>query len=71
MMRTPEERAAKLAKRHPVCDKDPAHGKLAYFAQVDAKGCVECDEWRENKCGDIDCGFCANRPERPSDLIGP
>ena len=64
---TPE----KAAKRHPVCEKVPEHGQLAYFSPFDAKGCIECDEWREEKCGDPDCRFCPARPDRPSLLVGP
>lgn len=32
---------------------------------VDALYCPRCNEWREPKCGEPSCGFCASRPEKP------
>lgn len=24
-----------------------------------------CNQWEEGNCGDVNCEFCYNRPERP------
>ena len=39
-----------------VCDK--CGNALEY--------CPVCDEWKIDGCGDPDCVFCAERPEKPS-----
>jgi hypothetical protein len=25
-----------------------------------------CDTWLESQCGDSECNYCSNRPEKPS-----
>jgi hypothetical protein len=60
---TPE----KAAKRHPVCPVE-GHGPLSYFESADAYACMQCDEWREEECGEQVCSFCQKRPEHPSEL---
>lgn len=67
-MRTPEERAEKLANRHPVCKKNPEHGALHYFESADTYACLKCDEWRDEEppCGDPGCVFCTKRTAKPS-----
>ncbi len=40
--------------------------KYDYSARFDVYFCSVCDIWRESKCGDASCGFCASRPEKPS-----
>ena len=32
----------------------------------DAMYCEVCDVWLEEKCDDIRCNFCPQRPEKPS-----
>jgi hypothetical protein len=32
----------------------------------DAMFCTTDYEWREGRCADPNCGYCANRPVRPS-----
>lgn len=42
-------------------------GKIAvYNDKFDAAFCVQCDKWIEPVCGNRDCIFCAERPEKPS-----
>ena len=36
--------------------------------QHDAYACAKCDEWLELMCLDRQCEFCANRPEKPSQV---
>ena len=40
--------------------------QLFYFYKYDALCCPRCNIWHDSKCGDINCVFCANRPEMPS-----
>lgn len=44
---------------------DQCDTKLKHNEQHDAYYCPACNEWRERKCKDKDCGYCAERPERP------
>jgi hypothetical protein len=37
-----------------------------YYERYDAAVCVRCDQWLEGACGDLGCGYCRNRPARPS-----
>ena len=37
-----------------------------YNAHFDSHFCVKCDAWLESQCSDALCGFCSDRPEKPS-----
>jgi len=39
-----------------------------YNEKHDAYYCESCDEWLEKNCGDPECDYCADRPEKPSML---
>lgn len=39
---------------------------IDYSEAWDAYFCLNCKEWVESKCGDKDCAFCSNRPEKAS-----
>lgn len=43
--------------------------ELDYSEQFDSAFCPTCDAWREEPCGDPECEYCLERPEKPSDLI--
>ena len=50
-------------------DKKNHHGHVTtYNGKHDAYYCKTCDEWLEPTCQDITCGYCADRPARPSEL---
>lgn len=34
----------------------------------DARFCIVCDRWLEGPCGSATCCYCADRPERPSEV---
>ena len=38
---------------------------IVYQIRWDAACCPACNEWRESKCSDPGCMFCANRPDSP------
>jgi hypothetical protein len=38
---------------------------MGYFDKYDMEFCPECNSWAREKCGDIDCPYCAKRPETP------
>ncbi|MDE4086240.1 MULTISPECIES: hypothetical protein [unclassified Planococcus (in: firmicutes)] len=40
---------------------------LTFDNEFDASYCASCNEWREERCSDISCEYCENRPERPLD----
>jgi len=40
-------------------------GLLFYFYKYDALCCPRCNIWHDSKCSDVNCEFCANRPETP------
>lgn len=45
----------------------PKCNRLAdYHLDYDAYACSYCDLWLEEKCGDTNCEFCKNRPDKPS-----
>lgn len=46
-----------------VCDH--CGSTLMYRPQWDAEYCPTCNEWKSPRCSDINCRFCAHRPERP------
>ncbi len=39
--------------------------KLSYNERYDVRFCPKCNIWLEDNCGDTDCFYCANRPEKP------
>lgn len=45
------------------CSK--CNNKLIYYKKYDSHFCANCNEWTEKSCGDPNCEFCANRPNRP------
>jgi len=47
---------------------EQSRGELSlysYSAKHDAYFCERTQEWKEPKCGDPNCHFCANRPDKP------
>ena len=48
-----------------ICEKCGA--VLKYNGEWDAYYCVDCNEWAEEKCGDPNCCFCPDRPDKPLD----
>ncbi|NHM34038.1 hypothetical protein [Neobacillus terrae] len=38
---------------------------LVYYEDFDAYFCPNCNYWTESNCGDLDCDYCSNRPEKP------
>ena len=40
-----------------------------YNNKYDVYYCELCNKWLEDKCSDQDCKFCAERPEKPSQII--
>ena len=44
-------------------------GPAKYSLQYDACFCPACELWLEERCGDPGCGYCANRPPKPSDAL--
>ena len=45
------------------------HEKAEYSDRFDAYYCPICKEWLEKKCGDDECIFCINRPNKCDDEI--
>ena len=41
------------------------NGELIRDSKHDAYYCTGCGEWVEAVCGDSDCGFCKDRPDKP------
>lgn len=48
-------------KKCKTCNSDKK-----YNAKHDAYYCESCDEWLEKNCGDPECDYCRDRPEKPS-----
>lgn len=48
-----------------VCGSETSTYNLTH----DAYYCEKCDTWLEEKCSDLECTFCRNRPAKPSQLI--
>jgi hypothetical protein len=46
-----------------VCGEPSTHNE-----KYDAYYCKPCDIWLEFKCMDLGCGFCPDRPEKPSEI---
>lgn len=40
-----------------------------YNDQYDAYYCELCNQWLEEKCYDVKCEYCAERPEKPSQCL--
>ena len=40
-----------------------------YNQKHDANYCPRCDTWLEKVCDDINCSFCKDRPEKPSEAV--
>lgn len=38
---------------------------IIHYEKYDAFFCAYCNEWTEKACGDPDCEYCKNRPEKP------
>jgi hypothetical protein len=38
---------------------------IIYSSYADSKLCGKCNEWLESNCGDPECDYCRERPERP------
>lgn len=38
---------------------------LIYHDKYDAYFCAYCNFWTEDTCGNSDCEFCKDRPEKP------
>lgn len=47
-------------RNKPECDHEDQERSEVY----DSYYCVQCLEWLESKCGDPNCDFCKNRPEK-------
>jgi hypothetical protein len=45
----------------PTCSNE----KRSYSEEYDAYYCDFCNSWLEDTCGDSDCEYCNNRPEKP------
>lgn len=56
-----------MAEHQNNCAK--CGGPLQRDEKHDAYFCAACDSWREKKCSDPECEFCAGRPERPSQVV--
>jgi hypothetical protein len=40
-----------------------------YNDEYDAFYCINCNEWLEKNCGEPNCEFCKNRPEKPLEIL--
>lgn len=58
-------------KKKPSCDICKAQlnasrkNVILYSENYDAYYCKACNIWLENACDDLDCIFCAERPDKP------
>lgn len=50
----------KTMKKCPNCETS-----YSYNEKHDAYYCEKCNFWSEKNCGDKNCYFCADRPEKP------
>ena len=57
-----DEEIPPLAKYCRICEQKTKY----YNRKHDAYYCEACDEWLEKSCGDPDCDYCNDRPEKPS-----
>jgi hypothetical protein len=53
--------------KHVPIPKHICKHPRSYSERRDAYYCKECDAWFEGRCGDRDCEFCRDRPEKPSE----
>lgn len=49
-----------------ICDM--CGEELDYNAKFDSEFCPKCNEWKVDTCGDPECVFCKDRPDRPSQV---
>jgi len=40
--------------------------RLLFFHKYDAYCCARCNIWHDSKCKDVNCEFCADRPDAPN-----
>jgi len=40
---------------------------LQYDEVYDGYFCQRCNEWKTDKCTDLACHFCKNRPKKPKE----
>ncbi|NLK23159.1 MAG: hypothetical protein GX309_04030 [Clostridiales bacterium] len=38
---------------------------LILYEKYDAYFCAYCNEWKEDTCGNSNCEFCRDRPDKP------
>ena len=55
----------RLVDRKCICSR-VVHEKL-YSKEFDTDYCKSCNSWLEDKCDDINCEYCINRPLFPND----
>lgn len=41
---------------------------VKYSTKHDALYCSDCDIWMDSACDDLDCEYCPERPELPSQI---
>jgi hypothetical protein len=46
-----------------ICNSNKKYNK-----KHDAYYCESCDKWLEKNCGDPECDYCRDRPEKPNML---
>ena len=47
-------------------DNKHKHHKKLRIECYDAYFCLECKVWLEDKCGDLECRYCKDRPDIPN-----
>ncbi len=53
----------KLVNQKCICDT-----KQKFYSEAfDTLYCESCNTWLEDKCDDINCEYCINRPVFPND----
>lgn len=50
-----------LVNQKCICDTP----QKLYNMEFDTNYCESCNSWLEDKCNDINCEFCKNRPVTP------
>ena len=45
------------------------NNKISYDEKHDSAYCEACDKWLEGTCGDENCLYCKDRPDKPSKVI--
>lgn len=48
----------------PVCGED-----TFFYDRYDSIVCFYCDAWFSKACDDVNCPFCSDRPETPSQAL--